>query len=287
MSDARLRATLTGAVAILLWATLALGATLSAGLPPFELLALTFSIGGLAGLAVVARGGRLARLRQPPAAFALGVAGLFGYHFFYFVALAHAPPVDASLINYLWPLLIVLFSGLLPGERLQRHHLGGGLLGLAGAWVLISGGGTAPRLEYLPGYVSALACAFVWSGYTVLNRRFAGLPTDGVAGQCLAVAVLAALCHAAWEPTVRPSAVQWAVIGWLGLGPLGFAFYVWDHGSKHGDLQLLGVLSYATPVLSTLLLLAAGRGEPGWPVALACALIVGGALLASGRFRRG
>ncbi len=154
MSDARLRATLTGAVAILLWATLALGATLSAGLPPFELLALTFSIGGLAGLAVVERGGLLARLRQPPAAFALGVAGLFGYHFFYFVALAHAPPVDASLINYLWPLLIVLFSGLLPGERLQRHHLGGGLLGLAGAWVLISGGGTAPRLEYLPGYVS-------------------------------------------------------------------------------------------------------------------------------------
>lgn len=286
MSDARLRATLTGAVAILLWATLALGATLSAGLPPFELLALTFTIGGLAGLAVVARGGRLAQLRQPPAAFALGTAGLFGYHFFYFVALAHAPPVDASLINYLWPLLIVLFSGLLPGEQLHRHHVAGGLLGFIGAWVLISGGGTAPKLEYLPGYAAALTCAFVWSGYTVLNRRFAGLPTDGVAGQCLAVALLAAVCHAAWETTVRPSALQWLVIGWLGLGPLGLAFYVWDHGSKHGNLQLLGVLSYATPVLSTLLLLGAGRGEAGWPVGLACALIVGGALLASGRFKR-
>ncbi|TCO81475.1 EamA domain-containing membrane protein RarD [Plasticicumulans lactativorans] len=281
----RLRATLIGATAILLWALLALLTTLAGGLPPFQLLAITFAIGGGLGLAVLARREGLGALRQPWPVWALGVGGLFGYHALYFIALAKAPPVDANLINYLWPTLIVLFSALLPGERLRARHVAGSLCGLAGAWLIVAGGDTRLRLEYLPGYLAALGCALTWAAYSVANRRYAHTPTGVVAGICLAVALLGLLSHLAFERTVVPSAGQWLAALVMGLGPLGAAFFVWDHGTKHGDIQLLGVFSYAAPLLSTLLLILAGHAEPRWQVGAACALIVGGALLASWRPR--
>ena len=262
--------------------------TASAGaIPPFELAALTFAIGGGLGLVYAAARGRLAALIQPWPVWAVGIGGLFGYHALYFAALNRAPPAEASLIAYLWPLLIVLFSALLPGERLLPRHLVGAALGFAGAATLFAGkaGGFSfatidPRV--LSGYALALACAFVWSSYSVLSRRLKAAPTEAVAGFCLATAALAAICHFAFETTVAPAgATQWAAIVGLGLGPVGLAFYVWDFGVKHGDIRLLGVAAYAAPVLSTLILVAAGFAPATLSLALACALIVGGAVVAT------
>jgi drug/metabolite transporter (DMT)-like permease len=280
-----LRATMIGAVAILLWSTLAALATLTGPVPPFQMCAFAFAIAFLVGVAGSALRGRspLAYLRQPPAVWLLGVGGLFGFHFLYFLAVQSAPPVEANLLNYLWPLLIVLFSALLPGERLRWWHAAGGAAGLAGTVLLVTRGealGVSPA--YLPGYLAALASALVWSGYSVLSRRFGDVPTDAVGGFCLATSLLALACHLAFETTVWPAdATGWAALVGLGLGPVGAAFFVWDHGVKHGDIQALGVLSYAAPLLSTLLLIALGLAEGRWSVWAACALIVGGALLAS------
>jgi len=282
-------ATLVGLGAILLWSVLA-PLTASAGaIPPFELAALTFSVGGGFGLVYAIWRGRLAALIQPWPVWAVGVGGLFGYHALYFAALNRAPPAEASLINYLWPLLIVLFSALLPGERLEGRHLVGAALGLAGAATLFvgkAGGFTASAIDprVLSGYALALACAFVWSSYSVLSRRLKGAPTEAVAGFCLATAALAAICHYAFETDVAPAGpAQWAAIVGLGLGPVGLAFYVWDYGVKHGDIRLLGVAAYAAPVLSTLILVAAGFAPATLSLGLACALIVGGALVATRR----
>ena len=82
----------------------------------------------------------LSALRQPPLVWAVGVGGLFGYHALYFLALRFAPPAEAGLLNYLWPLLIVLFSSFLPGERLAVHHVIGAVAGLAGTVLLLTGG---------------------------------------------------------------------------------------------------------------------------------------------------
>ncbi len=278
-------ATIVGFGAIVLWSALALLTALSGDAPPFELAALTFAIGGLCGLAYAAARGRLSALAQPWRVWLVGIGGLFGYHALYFAALRRAPPADASLIAYLWPLLIVLFSAALPGERLRARHVAGAALGFAGAAMLFlskgAGFASAGRTA-LVGYGLALGCAFVWSGYSVLSRSLKGAPTEAVAGFCLATAALAALCHAAFETTVVPSgAGQWLAILGLGLGPVGLAFYVWDYGVKHGDIRLLGVAAYAAPVLSTLILVAAGVAPATPALALACALIVGGAVVAS------
>jgi drug/metabolite transporter (DMT)-like permease len=280
------RATAIGASAVLMWSTLAALTTLVGGLPPFQMVAVAFAVAFLVGVAGSLARGRnpLAHLRQPPAVWLLGIGGLFGYHFFYFLALQSAPPVEANLLNYLWPLLIVLFSAFLPGERPRWWHGAGALAGLAGTALLVTRGAGLEglRAEYLPGYLAALACAVTWSAYSVLSRRFGDVPTDAVGGFCLATAVLAALCHLAFEQTAWPQdAGAWTALVCLGLGPVGAAFFVWDHGVKHGDIRALGAMSYAAPLLSTLLLMALGLAEGRWTVWAACVLIVGGALLAS------
>ncbi len=279
------RDTLVGGTAILMWGALALLTTWSGSVPPFQLVALCFTLAALLGVVKWIVSGEDPRRFLPcvPAVWLVGVGGLFGYHFFYFMALRNAPAVEASLIAYLWPVLIVLFSALLPGNRLRWWHLAGAFIGLAGCILLVTGGGAvAFRGEFVIGYAAAAACALTWSGYSVLSRRFQEIPTGTVAWFCAASAVLGAVCHVAFEQTVWPQTTgEWLAVLGLGMGPVGAAFFAWDRGVKHGDIRILGVASYGAPLISTLLLIAFGKAEATWIVAIACLAIVGGALLAA------
>ncbi len=276
-------ATLIGLTAILMWSLLAVMTVATGAIPAFQLAAMTFAIGGLVGLLTwIGRRGAVQSLRQPPVVWVVGVGGLFGYHALYFLALRLAPPAEAGLLNYLWPLLIVLFSSLLPGERLAPHHVIGAMLGLAGTVLLFAGntGGFAPG--QLPGLLAAFVAAFVWAAYSVLSRRLKSVPTDAVAGFCLVTAVLAGLVHLAIEATVWPdTALQWLSVVALGVFPVGAAFYAWDIGMKRGDIRVLGAASYATPLLSTLFLILAGFAKASANIALAAILIAGGGLIAA------
>lgn len=281
----RRRATVIGGMAVLIWSTLALFTTATGDIPPFQLVAMAFAVAFALALAKwVVRGQNVVRqLGWPAVVWALGIFGLFGYHFLYFLALKSAPAAAANLINYLWPLCIVLFSVPLAGERLHWWHLVGVLLGLAGTVVvLLAGGGFSIAGSHAVGYGAALGCALVWSLYSVLSRRFGRIPTDAVGGFCGASALLALACHALFETTVVPQgAGQWLAVLALGLGPAGGAFFLWDVGVKHGDIRALGALSYAAPVLSTLLLVLFGRAEASVGLVVACALVAGGAVMAS------
>jgi drug/metabolite transporter (DMT)-like permease len=288
----RVRATLIGFIAVLLWATLALFTTATGQVPPFQLLSLTFAIAFAVSLL---RWLWLARrnpagfrriFRQPWPVWLLGIVGLFGYHALYFTALRYAPPVEASLIAYLWPLLIVLLSALLPGERLHWTHLLGGAIGLIGAIMLVlqtAEGAVAFETQYVIGYLAALGCAFTWSIYSVMSRRFGQAPTDLVGAFCGATALLGLIAHVlVGESTIWPADQwEWAAIVALGLGPVGLAFFVWDYGVKRGDIKALGACSYASPLLSTMLLILAGKAQATMTVLLACLLIIGGAVIAS------
>lgn len=280
----RTASTFIGFGAILTWSFLALLSTAAGPIPPFQLAAMTFFLGGTTGaLSWTFRPHAIISLRQPWQVWAVGVAGLCIYHCAYFFAIQSAPPVEASLIAYLWPLLIVVFAALLPGEELKAHHIVGVVLGLAGAILVITKGGNVGLAEGVqPGHVIALFCAFVWSGYSVLSRRFGQVPTDVVAGYCLITAAVAFVLHVALEPTVWPETLtQWSAIVILGTIPLGAGFYAWDWGCKHGDIMILGALSYAAPLLSVVALILFGFSAFDWSVALACALIVVGALIAA------
>ena len=274
-------ATLIGLTAILMWSLLSVMTVATGLIPPFQLMAMSFAIGAVASLAVRPRAWRAWKQRWPAAL--VGIGGLFGYHALYFVALRLAPPAEAGLLNYLWPLLIVLFSALLPGERLRPHHVIGALLGLAGTVLLLWGRAAVEMAPaHVAGLLAAFVAAFVWAGYSVLSRRLKAVPTDAVAGFCMATAMLAGLVHLAIETTVWPAnASQWAAVVALGIGPVGAAFYAWDIGMKRGDIRVLGAASYATPLLSTGFLILAGDAQPSANIAFAAALIAGGGLLAA------
>ena len=115
-----------------------------------------------------------------------------------------------------------------------------------------------------------------------MSRKLKAVPTDAVAGFCLATALLAALVHGMVETTVWPETIgQWLAIVALGVGPVGAAFFVWDIGMKRGDIRVLGAASYATPLLSTAFLILAGFAQPTATIAIAAVLIAGGGLIAA------
>ncbi len=276
-------ATLTGVTAIGMWSLLALLTVATTPVPPLQLSAMAFLIGALPGSIWIVKTGAVRQLAGLSwKVYAFGTAGLFGYHLLYFSALRYAPPAEAGLIAYLWPLLIVLFSGLLPGERLMAGQVLAAAMGFGGAALLISGGGTGFQAQAMNGYLLALACAFTWSTYSVLSRRLKQVPAAAVTVFCLATAILSAIAHLVWEKTIWPDDwVAWLAILALGLGPVGLAFYLWDIGVKHGNIQLLGVTAYGAPLLSTLILVLAGAAKPHPTLFAAALLITAGAMLAA------
>ena len=271
--------------AIVLWASLAAIGVELAEVPPFLLTGLALLVGSLPGCC---------RAVQRPAAWkislptlAMGVCGLFGYHFLLFLALRHAPPVEANLVNYLWPLFIVLLAPvLLPGMRLEARHVVAAVAGFAGAALAILGG-DSPSGSALPtagqgwGYVAALGAALTWATYSVSTRQVPAFSTAAVGLFALVSGLLALACHVFLEPAVTLHARQWWLILACGLGPLGAAFYLWDAALKAGDPRQIGVLSYLTPLASTAVLLAS-TGQPlRIGLVAAALLIVGGALVAT------
>jgi len=277
-----MKSDLLALAAIALWGTLApLGVQL-AHIPPFLLTGLGLLVGSLISLPLARF--RLSRWQVPLPTLLVGVYGLFGFHFLLFIALRNAPAVEANLINYLWPLGMVVMAPLfLKDVQLRGRHIVAALIGFTGAAIAIlgRGGHSDVAVEFHMGYVIALASAFVWASYSLLTSRLPAFPTAAVGGFAAASGVLSLVCHALLEPAVALSAQDLVLIAILGLGPLGGAFFLWDAAIKLGDTRRIGLLAFATPILSTVMLLLTTGQALQWNVAVAAALVVGAAWLGS------
>jgi drug/metabolite transporter (DMT)-like permease len=281
-------ANLLALVAITLWALLAwLGISLS-HVPPFLLTGVGLLVGSLIALPLSFKNGKLdlASWKMPWSSLLLGVYGLFGFHFLLFVALRHAPAVEANLVNYLWPLGIVVMAPLfLPGVKLTKAHLLAACIGFCGACIAILGSRSsqAANTGFAWGYIPALGSAFIWASYSLMTKRLAlqgkGFATPAIGLFGLVSGLLSLLCHSLLEPRVSLSAHDMLLLIVLGLGPLGAAFYVWDAALKKGDARQIGILSYITPLASTALLLIVTGRPLSWSIGLAAALIVGAAVM--------
>lgn len=263
--------------AIVLWASLAMLGVRLAHLPPFWLTGVALLMGSVVALPLARFD--LSQFRVPARTLALGVYGLFGFHFLLFIALRHAPPVQANLVNYLWPLgMVVLAPVLLPGLRLTLRQLVAALLGFAGAALAILGGQTIEGgLAW--GYLPALGSAFVWASYSLLTQRVPPFATAAIGFFALVSGALSLLCHVWLEAPAQVQPQDWPWLALMGLGPLGAAFFLWDAALKRGDARQIGLLSFLTPLLSTLLLLWHREEPVSMTVAGAAALIMGAAWL--------
>jgi drug/metabolite transporter (DMT)-like permease len=274
MTTSSLHSYLCALGAIALWATLAsLGVSLG-HVPPFLLTGLALVIGSIPAWPL------MRQWRVPASTLLLGVYGLFGFHFLLFIALRHAPPVEANLVNYLWPLLIVVLApAILPGLRLRPAHLIAAATGFAGAAIAILGARAPGASAWSWGYVPAFGSAFIWASYSLLTRRVQAFPTAAIGLFGLVSGVLSLLCHWALEPAAMLRPNDWMLIAIMGLGPLGAAFFLWDRALKLGDPRQIGILSYLTPLASTLLLMVVSGRAFGWSIALAAALVIGAAIV--------
>lgn len=266
--------------AIALWMSLASLGVLLKHIPPFLLTGIALLMGSLLALPFVLKDWR--QWRIPVSTLALGVYGLFGYHFLLFIALRHAPPVEANLVNYLWPLLLVVLAPLfLPGLKLRSQHLLAALLGFGGAATAILGAsqGASGTGGWSWGFIPALASAFVWASYSLMTQRVKAFPTAAIGLFGLVSGLLSLLCHWALEPAQTLSSPDWLLLAVMGLGPLGASFFLWDKALKLGDARQIGILSYLTPLGSTALLMAVSGRPLSWSIGLAAVLIIGAALL--------
>ncbi len=271
--------TLYALSAIVLWATLAALATLLARVPSFLLTGLALVIGSVISWPFVVRGRRAWAV--PRRTLLLGVYGLFGFHFLLFMALRGAPAVEANLVNYLWPLLMVVLAPLLlRNVTLRPMHVVAALLGFSGAALAILGArhGSSTVTSYWA-FAPAVGSAFVWASYSLWTQRVPPFPTAAIGLFALMSGSLALLCHFWLEPSVTLSAREWLLIALVGAGPLGAAFFFWDLALKRGDARQIGILSYITPLLSTTLLLLVTGRPLTLTIALAAGLIIFAAVI--------
>lgn len=265
--------------AVLLWASLA---TLSSGLshiPPLLMTGIGLLIGSVLSLPLSKF--QLASLKVSPKLLAIGVFGLFGFHLALFAALQNAPAVQANLINYLWPLLIVILAPAFLGSKLKLKHVLAAIAGFLGAALAILSGAQAEG-GFAIGYLYALIAAIVWATYSLLTKRYGSFATSSIGTFAAVSGLLAIAAHLLFEPTATITQADWLVLLVLGLGPLGGAFYLWDYALKHGSAQRVGLISFATPLLSTLFLLLSSGQAPTPLLFVSAALIIGAAYVGRG-----
>lgn len=266
-------------IAILLWSFLAYFGSTMSRLPPLLVVGAALIVGGMIGIP------NRRAWRIPLRTMLVGVGGIFGYHFLYFAAFRLAPAIETNLINYLWPLLIVLLAPVfIPGKHLSFHHIAGAGLGLCGAMLILGGGRLQLDLDNLPGYLLAAGAAATWACYSLLTHRLPPFPTRSVSAFCLVSGILSLSLHALSRPSFRLETLlpgDWLALFIAGAGPMGAAFYAWDAAMKRGDPRIIGSLSYLTPLFSTINLVILGGRTLTWVSGLAMLLIIGGALVGS------
>ena len=274
-----MRSEISATIAVVLWASLAtIGASLS-HLPPLLITGIGLTIGSLISLPLAKF--RLRKLKVKPKTLLLGVYGLFGYHFALFAALQTAPSVQANLVNYLWPLLIVLMSPLfLKDSKLKLKHVLAAFIGFVGAGIAILSGQQLVA-GFSPGYLFALVAAVIWATYSLGTKRVGGFDTSAIGTFGFVAGMMALIAHFLLEQSVSIQAIDWVWLFALGLGPLGGAFYFWDHALKTGNAQRVGLISFLTPLLSTAMLLLATGQQLSYLLLVSAALIVGAALVGS------
>jgi drug/metabolite transporter (DMT)-like permease len=267
--------------AIVLWSSLASLATLIPNVPVFLKTGIGLLIGSVIALPLARF--QIKQLAVKPKILLLGVYGLFGYHAALFVALSTSPSVQANLVNYLWPLLIVLLAPLFSKKiKLNLRVVIGGLMGFIGASLAILSGSSSDGLFY-SGYLFAFMAAVVWSTYSLATNRIGSFPTPAVGLFALVSGILSIAMHFVFETQVSLSSFDWMILVLLGLGPLGAAFYLWDYAIKRSNPQEIGLLSFLTPLLSTGFLLVITGQALSWLLAIAAGLIVGGSLIGRAR----
>jgi drug/metabolite transporter (DMT)-like permease len=282
-------ATAIGYSGLILWSLSPLMVAQLKNIPTFEILAIALSISFVVIALKLTIQNQWGRIKQPWLVWLIGVIGIFGNDLTYIAAFKYAPPAHVDLINYLWPIFVILGSSLLPSEKFTYKHLLAGLLGLTGFYILLTDGTSMAhfRPSYVIGYLLALLDALIWAAYTLLARYYGKTPIEMIGMYCGVGALFSLLTHCQFEATIIPSLTQGLIILFIGFSTSGTAYFLWDYGVKHGNFKLLSNLSYGNPIISILLLALFHQAQLTAALLFACFFVVAGAIVGSVNWQAG
>ncbi|MCB1532096.1 MAG: EamA family transporter [Alphaproteobacteria bacterium] len=272
---------LAGFLALIIFSVGTLLIALSRSVPTFELLFITFLLGSLSvTLAQKLRGYDVRESwRQSTANFFFVTFGIGLYSFLLVPAFQRAPAFEANILNYLWPLLLVIFSSFVKKTLPKPLQIGGLLCGALGmVFVFMPEADQNIFNTFNLGHILAIGAAVVWALYSAMAQTKT-YPV-GLTAPVMAFCAFLALClHLAFEHFVWPGFEVAIAVILLGLGRVSFA--LWDYGVKNGDHVLLSSLSYFVPLLSVLLFIIFGFKPATANVAIGGAFVVLGCVLAN------
>lgn len=260
---------LMAAATIFLWSTLPpMTKTILADFPSMTLLYYSSVVASVALLAFLLSTGRARGLKAYSCRdffllAGLGFLGEFLYSALYYQGLSMISSTDACILNYLWPMVAVLFSCILLKERLTAGKLAASLLSFVGVILITSKGEglAAFSVNNLAGYGICVLAAFCYGSFNVLNKLFGKDQWINMTFYFILTAALAgAAAHAAGQ-IISPNFFQWAGIFWLGLCIDAIGIVIWALALQGSEVSRLVNFAYATPVLA-MLLSAAFLHEP-------------------------
>ena len=206
----------------------------------------------------------------------LGFTGMFLYSSLYYFGIDRLSAQEACILNYLWPVMIVLFSCLILKEPFTGRKGAAITLSFSGVLVIalwelsVSGGFSGDW----PGIAACLLAAVCYGLFCVLNKR---LDPDQTVGMAVfwAVACLGAFLLCALRGELRlPTPPQAAGMLWLGVAVHGAPYLLWAVALNGvSNTARIANLAYLTPILSVLLSSLA-LGERLSPAYLAALILI-------------
>lgn len=277
-------ATGVGCIAILLWSVGALITTTFKNLPSYEIISITLGSASLTLFATIAWQGKWDVFEKAELfPILLATCAITGLQYFYNEAFKYAPALDADLINYLWPIHLLLLSTILPNERLRMNQLLGAILAFLGIMVLLitTTAHSLPGANYVYGCFAALLDGLLWASYMIITRYFKRNPYEMTAVYFGLGALFTLTLHFKYETYVAPTYTQSAGLLTMGVFVIGSAYTLWTYGIKYGNYKLMSVIAYLTPILSVGFLALFRKATLSSSMMLACLLVTLGGTLTS------
>ena len=279
-------------ITVLIWSTLATVAKMVLDdIPSFQVLAVSSALAFVFLLAVNIVSGSIKEIKRYRAKeylmmTGLGFLGLFMYSALYYYGISVLSSQEACILNYLWPMMIVVFACVLLREKLTVRKVIAMLMSFAGIVVLSLGTGGADSGNKLFGFLACVTAAVCYGLFSVLNKKHTLDQGVTMMWSWLTVAVCstaAGLIFEKWQPI---SGTQWAGVAWLGVAVNAVAYLLWAIALKGArDSAKIANLAYLVPFLSILLSAVVLKERITINAVIAIVLIIGGILLQSIRLK--
>lgn len=210
----------------------------------------------------------------------LGFLGLFLYSALYYYGIRQLTSQEACILNYLWPIMTVLFTSILLKEKLSTGKILGLLCSFAGIVILSVGGGHSNGSHVFLGIAACVIAAACYGMFSALNKKADYDQDITMMILWLTVAVCSGIYGMIFGDWMPISGSTWLGLLWLGVVVDAIAYLLWAlaiNGSE--NTASIANLAFLVPLLSMVLSVVFLKEPFQIRTLLAMAFIIGGILL--------